>query len=211
MSDAASSLNAAEVTITFPDGKTRQVAQGTSGLEIARSISPSLAKRTVAMTLNGVLSDLADPIKQDAEIKFVARTDPEALDTDALLAWLHDADAEVRQLCERALRSEPRNLPPEHIRLGRLLTDPNWEVRLKVLDFLEEEEELDDAAWLRRLSHDPSRAVRTTVVRVAGENAALDLTDRLEEMSHADPDPTVAALARHYLNRRRTSRLPRFD
>ncbi|HRN89123.1 MAG TPA: TGS domain-containing protein, partial [Hyphomicrobium sp.] len=71
---------ASEVTITFPDGKSRQVAAGTTGLEIAKEISPSLAKRTVAMTLNGVLSDLADPIKQDAEIKFVARTDPEALE-----------------------------------------------------------------------------------------------------------------------------------
>ena len=72
--------DAAEVTITFPDGKSRKVAAGTSGLEIAKSISPSLAKRTVAMSLNGALSDLADPIRQDAEIKFIARTDPEALE-----------------------------------------------------------------------------------------------------------------------------------
>jgi threonyl-tRNA synthetase len=71
---------AANVTITFPDGKTRDVPNGTSGLEIAKSISPSLAKRTVAMSLNGVLSDLTDPIVADAEIKFIARTDPEALE-----------------------------------------------------------------------------------------------------------------------------------
>jgi threonyl-tRNA synthetase len=38
-----------DVTITFPDGKQRQVKSGTTGLEIAKSISPSLAKRTVAM------------------------------------------------------------------------------------------------------------------------------------------------------------------
>ena len=69
-----------EITITFPDGKTRLVAAGTTGLEIAKSISPSLAKRTVAMSLNGVLSDLADPISKDADIKFVSRTDPEALE-----------------------------------------------------------------------------------------------------------------------------------
>src|SRR5690606_16442619 len=69
-----------EITITFPDGKSRKVAAGTTGLEIARSISPSLAKRTVAMSLDGVLSDLADPIARDASIKFVARTDPEALE-----------------------------------------------------------------------------------------------------------------------------------
>ena len=85
MSDTHSESNLAEsnradITITFPDGKSRKVAAGTTGLEIAKSISPSLAKRTVAMTLDGVLSDLADPIKSDAEIKFVSRTDPEALE-----------------------------------------------------------------------------------------------------------------------------------
>jgi threonyl-tRNA synthetase len=69
-----------EITLTFPDGASRKVASGTTGLEIAKSISPSLAKRTVAMSLDGVLSDLADPIKSDATIKFVARTDPEALE-----------------------------------------------------------------------------------------------------------------------------------
>jgi threonyl-tRNA synthetase len=69
-----------DVTITFPDGKQRQVAAGTTGLEIAKSISPSLAKRTVAMQLNGALADLADPIDQDASINFVSRTDPAALE-----------------------------------------------------------------------------------------------------------------------------------
>ncbi|WP_295559329.1 threonine--tRNA ligase [uncultured Hyphomicrobium sp.] len=69
-----------EVTITFPDGKARKVAAGTTGLEIAKSISPSLAKRTVAMSLDGALADLGDPIKKDASIKFVSRTDPEALE-----------------------------------------------------------------------------------------------------------------------------------
>jgi threonyl-tRNA synthetase len=80
MSDPVSDSNAAEVTITFPDGKSRKVASGTTGVEIAKSISPSLAKRTVAMSLDGTLADIADPIKKDAEIKFVSRTDPEALE-----------------------------------------------------------------------------------------------------------------------------------
>ncbi len=69
-----------DVTITFPDGKERQVKSGTTGLEIAKSISPSLAKRTVAMQLDGVLSDLSDPINKSAAINFVARTDPAALE-----------------------------------------------------------------------------------------------------------------------------------
>ena len=69
-----------EVTITFPDGKQRQVASGTTGLEIAKSISPSLAKRTVAMQLDGALADLAEPITKDASINFVSRTDSAALE-----------------------------------------------------------------------------------------------------------------------------------
>jgi threonyl-tRNA synthetase len=68
------------VTITFPDGKTKQIAAGTTGLDVAKSISPSLAKRTVAMQLDGVLSDLNDPISKDAAINFVARTDAAALE-----------------------------------------------------------------------------------------------------------------------------------
>ena len=69
-----------DVTITFPDGKTKAVAPGTTGLEIAKAISPSLAKRTVAMQLDGVLSDLNDPINKSAAINFVSRTDPAALE-----------------------------------------------------------------------------------------------------------------------------------
>ncbi len=69
-----------EITLTFPDGAKRAVPKGTSGIEVAKSIAPSLAKRTVAMVLDGVLVDAADPIESDAAIKFVARTDPEALE-----------------------------------------------------------------------------------------------------------------------------------
>ena len=71
---------AAEITLTFPDGATRKVKSGTTGLAVAKSISPSLAKRTVAMQLDGVLADLADPIGKDARINFVARTDAVALE-----------------------------------------------------------------------------------------------------------------------------------
>jgi threonyl-tRNA synthetase len=68
------------IHVTFPDGASRAFEPGISGLDIAKSISPSLAKRTVAMTLDGVLSDLSDPIKQDAKIEFLNREDPRALE-----------------------------------------------------------------------------------------------------------------------------------
>src|SRR5882757_2276910 len=68
------------VALTFPDGARRDYPDGITGLDIAKGISPSLAKRTVAMALDGAVVDLADPINQDAKIEFVSREDPRALE-----------------------------------------------------------------------------------------------------------------------------------
>ncbi|HUZ66027.1 MAG TPA: threonine--tRNA ligase, partial [Beijerinckiaceae bacterium] len=68
------------INLTFPDGAQRQFSAGSSGLDVAKSISPSLAKRTVAMVLDGRLSDLSDPIDRDARIEFLSREDPRALE-----------------------------------------------------------------------------------------------------------------------------------
>jgi threonyl-tRNA synthetase len=67
------------VTLTFPDGARREYPPGTSGLDIAKAISPSLAKRTVAMAVDGAVSDLGDKIERDASIEFLPREDPRAL------------------------------------------------------------------------------------------------------------------------------------
>jgi threonyl-tRNA synthetase len=68
------------VALTFPDGARREYPNGISGLDIAKGISPSLAKRTVAMALDGALADLTDRIENDAKIEFVSREDPRALE-----------------------------------------------------------------------------------------------------------------------------------
>jgi threonyl-tRNA synthetase len=68
------------VAVTFPDGAQRNYPKGISGLDVAKAISPSLAKRTVAMAVDGVLADLADPIDHDAKVEFINREDPRALE-----------------------------------------------------------------------------------------------------------------------------------
>jgi len=68
------------ITLTFPDGATRQFPDGITGREVAEGIAKSLAKRTVAMVLDGTLTDLADPITRDAKIEFISREDPRALE-----------------------------------------------------------------------------------------------------------------------------------
>ena len=68
------------VALTFPDGARREYPSGTTGLDVAKGISPSLAKRTVAMAIDGRLADLTDPIERDARIEFISREDPRALE-----------------------------------------------------------------------------------------------------------------------------------
>ena len=68
------------VALTFPDGARREYPSGTTGLDVAKGISPSLAKRTVAMALDGTLADITDPIERDARIEFISREDPRALE-----------------------------------------------------------------------------------------------------------------------------------
>jgi len=69
-----------DITVTFPDGAKRSFPSGIAGKALAESISKSLAKKAVAMVVDGRLADLADPIDKDAAVKIVTRTDPEALE-----------------------------------------------------------------------------------------------------------------------------------
>src|SRR5918997_3466242 len=68
------------ITLTFPDGAQRQYPPGTTGRAVAEGIAKSLAKRTVAMALDGALADLDDAIARDARIEFVSRDDERALE-----------------------------------------------------------------------------------------------------------------------------------
>ncbi len=67
------------IKVTFPDGAVREFAPGTTGTTVVNSISPSLAKKTVAMKWNGVLSDLADGLMADGRIEFVLRESADGL------------------------------------------------------------------------------------------------------------------------------------
>ena len=67
------------VTLTFPDGARREYRSDITGVEIAKGISPSLAKRPVAMALDGTVVDLAEAVERDAKIEFLTRDDPRAL------------------------------------------------------------------------------------------------------------------------------------
>lgn len=63
--------------ITFPDKKIKEFPEGVSGLDIAKSISNSLAKEVIAVGVNGETYDATRSITQDAEIKLYKWDDEE--------------------------------------------------------------------------------------------------------------------------------------
>ena len=57
------------VKITFPDGSVREYEQGVTGLQIAESISPALARNVVSCGVNGEIVELNRPINEDANVE----------------------------------------------------------------------------------------------------------------------------------------------
>ena len=57
------------IKITLPDGSVKEFQQGVTGMEIAESISPRLAKEVLSISVNGKVQDLTMPIMEDASIK----------------------------------------------------------------------------------------------------------------------------------------------
>lgn len=57
------------VKITFPDGSVREYEQGVTGLQIAESISPALARNVVSCGVNGEAVELNRPINEDANVE----------------------------------------------------------------------------------------------------------------------------------------------
>jgi HEAT repeats len=124
----------------------------------------------------------------------------EAIATQDLLPLLQDADAGVRQLCEKALRG--RGLGDTHIKLANRITDPRPGERLKVFPLLTDPdaENLDSAVWLMHLSRDSSPAVRAAAIRFAAADAGpTDFRERIQQMAREDPSGTVRQLAEYYL------------
>lgn len=65
------------VKIKFPDGNVKEFESGITGLDIAKSISPKLAKEVLAVSVNGETWDLTRPITHDADIKLFTWYDEE--------------------------------------------------------------------------------------------------------------------------------------
>ncbi len=68
------------ITLKFPDGAAREYEAGISGYDIAKGISSSLAKKAVAVKVDGVMVDMSEPLNEGGAFEIVMRDDEDALE-----------------------------------------------------------------------------------------------------------------------------------
>ncbi len=64
------------IQVTFPDNSQREFESGTNGFEIAKSISPGLAKAAIAVKVNGQVKGLFEPISEDITLEVLTFDNP---------------------------------------------------------------------------------------------------------------------------------------
>src|ERR1700761_6526170 len=69
------------IKITLPDGAVKEVAKGSTALDVARSISEGLARKVLAASINGEVWDATRPINEDATLKLLTWDDTDGKST----------------------------------------------------------------------------------------------------------------------------------
>ncbi len=74
------------IKIKLPDGSVREYAQGTTGMDIALSISEGLARNVLAAKVNGKVVDASMPINEDSDFQLLTWND-----TDGKATFWHSS------------------------------------------------------------------------------------------------------------------------
>ena len=91
-----------EINVKFPDGAVKQFAAGTTTQDIAKSISISLAKKSVAGKFNGKLVDYNEPLNEDGTIEIITKDSDEGMNVlwqtaaNVLASALHSLYPEMK-------------------------------------------------------------------------------------------------------------------
>ena len=70
----------ANITISLPDGSTKELEQGATVYDVAASIGAGLAKAALAGKIDGMPVDITTPVPDGAAVEIITSKSPEALD-----------------------------------------------------------------------------------------------------------------------------------
>jgi threonyl-tRNA synthetase len=164
------------IKLTFPDGSVREYKPGITGKELAASISKSLEKKAVALSLDGALADLADPIERDASVKILTREAPEALEL-------------IRHDCAHVMAEAVQALyPGTQVTIGPVIEngfyydfhreesftpDDLGKIEAKMHEIIAADKPFTKELWSRKKAKDHFKA--------KGENFKVELVDAIPE------------------------------
>lgn len=173
------------VSVTLPDGATREFDGAVTVMDVARSISPSLAKRTLAGELDGRLVDACVDIERDAKLRLVTSDDAEGLEI-IRHSFAHLVGHAVKQL-----------FPEAKMAIGPVIEDGFYYDIAYERPFTEEDVEAIEKRMRELIRHDYD-----VVREVVNRRRALDVfTGRHEDykvqLVHDIPDDETIALYHH--------------
>jgi threonyl-tRNA synthetase len=95
-------MSAASLTLTLPDGSTREIAPGTLPREVVASIGPRLLRDAIAVSIDGEVQDLMTPLRKGGAFRVLTQKD------SASLAVLRHSGAHILATAVRRLRPEAK-------------------------------------------------------------------------------------------------------
>src|SRR5690625_745262 len=166
-----------QIVITFPDGTKKEFTQGTTGEDIAQSISPGLRKQALAVTLDGKFYDLKTELPCDGEIAIITNKNPEGLEI------MRHSTAHVMAQAIKRLYGHAVNLGVGPTIEDGFYYDIDMDHSLTPEDLPKIEKEMqriiDENLEFRRI--EVSRAEAEKVFKEAGDDLKLELLEAIPE------------------------------
>jgi threonyl-tRNA synthetase len=139
------------IDLKFPDGAVRQYAPGSTGRDVAQSISPSLAKKSVLIKLDGHLRDLDRPL-ESGSFEIITRDSPEALETIR-----HDASHVLAEAVQELFPGTQVTIGPaiedgfyyDFAREEPFSTDDFAKIEAKMREIVDRDEKITREEWSR--------------------------------------------------------------
>ena len=163
--------------ITLPDGSIRELAEGSSGLDLASDIGPGLAKAAIAVKVNGVQKDLSDSIEHDSEVSIITIDSEEGLEI-----MRHTLTAQV-------LARAVKNLYPESkLAIGPTIADGfyydfDFKKAISPDDLMSIENEMkkiiSNGSLITKTLHSKSEAI--SIFKAEGETYKVSIIEESEQ------------------------------
>jgi len=168
------------INITFPDGSVHRYESGVTGLDIARSISNSLAREVLSVTVNGEVRDANRPIRSDATIKLNKWEDPEGKH-----AFWHSSAHLMAEAIESLYPGTKFGIGPAIENGFYYDVDPGEAVVITDADLPEIEEKMKKIASLKQpfKREDVSKSEAMSFFGKKGDQYKTELIEELEDGS----------------------------